>query len=67
MIEIGAFGAFRLRGEVPTDRDRTKLCIYILNAVRFQERRMVQVPGLVKLRSALTREGVGGACDVMDD
>ena len=28
---------------------------------------MVQVPGLVKLRSAFTREGVGGACDVMDD
>src|SRR5229473_1198284 len=38
-----------------------------MNAVRPQERRMVQVPGLVKLRSALTREGVGGSCDVMND
>ena len=59
--------AHPLTGEGPTDRDRTKLVHIYMKAVRLQERRMVQVPGLVKLRSALTRQGVGGACDVMDD
>ena len=60
--------AHPLTGEVPTDGDRTKLVLlHISNGFRPQERRMVQVPGLVKLRSALTREGVSGADDVMDD
>ena len=60
--------AHPLTGEVPTDRDRTKLVLlHISNGFHLQERRMVQVPGLVKLRSALTREGIRGACDVMDD
>jgi hypothetical protein len=68
LIEHRCLRRIRLREKCrQTGTERNLFLLHISNDFRHKERRMVQVPGLVKLRSALTREGVGGADDVMDD